>query len=131
MLLSLLWSWGRAGNQLQSPTAPSDGWSFGGTSLVLAQAKGSDAFIFVLCSWQGPVVNSLEEMDLPESRAFEAELAPSQTSSFNPKALQEALISKDPGSRWLIVRSHLGKAKARWPSWRWPTIFVWFMTGEL
>ena len=78
------------------------------------------------------MVNSLEEMDLPESRAFEAELAPSQTSSFNPKALQEALISKDPGSRWLIVRSHLGKAKAsRWPSWRWPTIFAWSVMGEL
>lgn len=45
------------------PTAPSDGWCFGGTSLALAQGKGSVAFVFMLCFWLGPVLNSLEEMD--------------------------------------------------------------------
>lgn len=85
--------------------------ALGDTSLVLAQAKGTDTFVFMLCSWVGPEVNSLEKMDLPEGRAFEAELALGQASSFKPKALWEALLSKDTGSRWFIVRSHLGKAK--------------------
>lgn len=75
----------------------------------------------MLCSWVGLEINSLEKMDLPECRAFEAELALGQAFSFKPKALWETLLSKDTGIGWFTVRSHLGKAKvSRWPSWKWP-----------
>lgn len=49
-------------------------------------------------------MNTLEAMDLPNG-AFETELTPGQASSFKPRSLQEALLSKDTGSRWFIVHA--------------------------
>lgn len=55
LLLSLFWSWGRAWSLLQSPTAPADGWCFGGASLAgPGSGKGKrDAFVFMLCTGPG------------------------------------------------------------------------------